>query len=297
MKIVVTGGNGLLGSSIANYLADRYEVISIDKSIPSFFKNSKITYLAIDLSNSQSVSLITKIKPTIIIHCAALIPVATGHMTEQDAYIINCSIDKNIVNVAFETTSYLIYASGTNVYGFEENDYNVTEENLTVITDLYSRVKIESEILIKETLNNYLILRINAPYGRHTTNKTVLTIFSELAVQNKTLQYHGSGTRMQDFTHVNDISSLIYCQLKSESFINGVFNISYGKPISMLNLAELIVKTTESNSEIKASGQIDKQENYKASYSIDKAKTILGWSPKITLQTGIKELLNNMRKC
>jgi len=296
MKIVVTGGNGLLGSSIANYLADSYEVISVDKSAPGFAKNSNITYVAVDLSISQSVPIIAEIRPAVIIHCAALIPVATGHLTDQDAYITNCSIDKNVVKAARETNSYLIYTSGTNVYGFKENDYNVTEENLTVITDLYSRVKIESEILIKETLNKYLILRINAPYGGHTTNQTVLAIFCDLAKQNKPLLYHGSGARMQDFTHVNDISNLIYSQLESKIFTNGVFNISCGKPISMMNLAKLIVHTCESNSEIKSSGLIDVQEEYKADYSIEKAKIQLGWKPKITLKNGISELIKIMKK-
>jgi nucleoside-diphosphate-sugar epimerase len=42
------------------------------------------------------------------------------------------------------------------------------------------------------------------------------------------------------------------------------------------------------------SGSIDNQEDYKASYSIDKAKQLLNWNPKISLEMGIRELMNNI---
>lgn len=295
-KIVVTGGTGLIGSALVSKLKEDFSVYSIDKK-GTDKKNlfSNVNYLNLDLSSKDCISTLESLKPNIIIHCAAIIP--GKNITKESIKKINSKIDENIILLSKKLNSYLIFMSSTIVYGYSNNSFNINEETALKAISSYAEQKIESERLILNMVNRYLILRINAPYGQLRANETVLTIFCQQAIQNKTLQYHGSGTRMQDFTHVNDISSLIYCQLKSESFINGVFNISYGKPISMLNLAELIVKTTESNSEIKASGQIDKQENYKASYSIDKAKTILGWSPKITLQTGIKELLNNMRKC
>ena len=101
---------------------------------------------------------------------------------------------------------------------------------------------------------------------------------------------------MQDFTNVKDITNLIYSKLINRSYTKGIFNISSGKPISMINLAKLIVQTAESNSEIRASGLIDLEEEYKADYSVEKAKIQLGWEPKITLKNGISDLIKIMKK-
>lgn len=292
-KIVVTGGTGLIGSALVSKLKEDFSVYSIDRK-GTDKKNlfSNVNYLNLDLSSKDCISTLENLKPKIIIHCAAIIP--GKNTTKESIKKINSNIDANIILLSKKLNSYLIFMSSTIIYGYSNNTFNINEETALKAISSYAEQKIESERLIMNMVNRYLILRINAPYGQPTANETVLTIFCQQAIQNKPLLYHGSGTRMQDFTHINDISNLIYCQLKSKIFTNGVFNISSGKPISMLNLAKLVVKTAESNSEVKASGQIDLQEEYKADYSIKKAKIQLNWEPKITLRKGISELIKIM---
>ena len=296
-RVIVTGGSGLLGTALVSKLSSRFNIYSIDKKKigdNTLYKN--IIYLNLDLTSEDSISIIESLKPDIIIHCAAIIP-GNVDISEESIREMNTIIDKNIISISAKLNCYLIYMSSTIVYGYSNNIFNIKEDNPLKKISPYAEQKLETEVLITNNINRFLILRINAPYGHPLPNKTVLTFFCEQATQDKTLYYHGSGRRMQDFTNVKDIADLIYFKLKSRSFINGIYNISAGKPISMINLAELIVSISGSDSKIEASGITDEQENYKASYSIEKAKNALSWEPKITLKAGIKELIKIMKKC
>lgn len=295
IKILVTGGNGLLGKSISERLANDYNVYCLSRNLPTSISNRKISYLSVDLSKRESIPIILKIKPKIIIHCATILP-SVSSIGEEDAYKINYAIDKNIITVAQNLYSYLVYLSSTIVYGLKDNDFNIKEDQVTCDTSFYGKLKIESESSIKNVINKYLILRINAPYGKNMVNKTVISIFTRLALDGNPLQYHGSGARMQDFTNVEDIAQLIFNVLRDNNYPKGIFNISFGAPISMKELAKLIVDITGSRSEIEPSGQADIQENYRASYSIKKAQDVLGWNPRISLNTGILELINRFKE-
>jgi UDP-glucuronate decarboxylase len=123
---------------------------------------------------------------------------------------------------------------------------------------------------------------------------TVLTKFIKLALRNESILLHGSGNRMQDFTNTRDIAEMINELILNQNTHHGIFNLSAGMPISMKELANRIIKLTGSNSMVLNSGSIDNQEDYKASYSIDKAKQLLNWNPKISLEMGIRELMNNI---
>lgn len=295
-KILVTGGSGLLGRSIIKTIKQSFDVYSIDKINPSYIKFSNVKYFETDLTNKESLTIIKKINPEILIHCAAVIPEATTYNKEKIRDMNNI-IDGNVISAASELSCYLIYTSSTIVYGYTNSHFNISELEPLIALSPYAKQKIETENLLANKIDRFLILRINAPYGKYIFHKTVLSIFVQLALQGKTLQYHGSGNRMQDFTNVDDIANLLYSLLSGNEYRDGIFNISYGNPICMRDLAQLIVNLVGSESRIEPSGLDDKQENYKASYSIEKAKNILGWNPKISLEMGILELINNLRKC
>ena len=290
MKIIVTGGNGLVGNSIIEKLKDHFEIININRFSQSSINSDKIKHINLDLSDKKSISIIKELNPQIVIHCAAIIP--SNLTNEEEIYRTNTLIDLNVLNAVKDINCKLIYMSSTIVYGYLDNVFNISEDHKLIDFTLYSKQKIESELFINDRIKEYLILRINAPYGGQMRNKTVLNIFIDKALKGESLNYYGFGNRFQDFTNVEDISSFICSTLKLMSFKNGIYNISFGAPIRMRTLAELIIRITGSTSLIEAKGEIDLQENYKASYSILKAKSLLNWNPRITLEKGILKMIN-----
>jgi nucleoside-diphosphate-sugar epimerase len=274
---------------IALRIQNNVDLYLVGRSESNIIKNHNL-FFKIDLLDKQRIKeLVKKIVPDIIIHCAAQIPTSEIPDTLK-LYNLNAQIDDIIFQAIRDTSCKIIYLSGTNVYGYPDFVLNIDESFPLNTSSYYAAQKIEAEQFILQNLSDGLILRLNAPYGLYMRTDTVLTKFIKLALLDLPIEVHGSGTRMQDFTNSRDIAELMYDLIISDNWESGVFNLATEKPISMKELSNLIVNITCSKSVIINSGITDKQENYKASYSVEKSKNILKWNPKITLENGIREI-------
>lgn len=292
LKVLLTGNTGLVGSMIQLKLKESCELYTLGRGESNNFYDDK-RFFKIDLRNNSKLNkLIKKISPDIIIHCAAQTP-GDIYPDSKKLAINNEQIDTSLFKSISKTSCKLIYMSSTIVYGLPKFEYNVDESFPVMNYSYYASQKINAEKYILKNFKNFLILRLNAPYGLNMRNDTVMTKFINQSINNKPILLHGSGNRMQDFTNSKDIAELIYNLLKDQNRNKGVFNISNGMPISMKDLAYTIKKITGSNSEVLYSGLLDEQEDYKASYSTNMAKNLLNWKPQISLESGILELISN----
>ena len=288
-KILLTGASGLIGAQVLARLQPCFNVTSIGRT--SHQVSSASRFVVIDLLSPSSVESIVEENPDIVIHCAATIPAAG--LDEKVIYEQNTKIDEAVISATKLLGAQLIYFSSTIVYGYANDHYNIDEETLPKIISPYSRQKLESEQKIRQHGLSHIILRVNAPYSACMRQRSVITIFIDKALKNETISYHGSGSRMQDFTNANDIATMLFHLLQLDTLPNGIFNISSGCPVSMKSLASCIKDLLPGcQSQILPSGLPDPQEDYKASYSTHKAKTMLGWNPLTTLHNGIADLIS-----
>ncbi len=291
----MTGSTGLVGSMILLKMQDSEELYTAGRYRPSNITNDK-HFFKIDLRDSFGFNqLVKQILPDVIIHCAAQIPSAL-HPDSIELANINEQIDASVFQAASQTACKIIYMSSTIVYGLPNFVLNIDEAYPVVNSSYYAAQKIDAEQYILQNFENGLILRLNAPYGLNMRNDTVMTRFIKYALGNEPILLHGSGNRMQDFTSSRDIACLIHELIIGQNWQHGVFNLSAGMPITMKELATKIVRITGSNGAVLNSGILDEQENYKASYSMEKAKKILNWNPEISLEVGLQELMNNILK-
>lgn len=293
MKVLLTGSTGLVGSMILLKMQDSDELYTVGRDKPADIKNEK-RYFKIDLRDSFEFNQVVKqILPDVIIHCAAQIPSAS-HPDSKELGNINEQIDASVFKAVSQISCKLIYMSSTIVYGLLNFVLNIDESFPVMDSSYYAAQKIDAEQYILQNFDKGLILRLNAPYGLNMRTDTVMTKFIKLALRNEPILLHGSGNRMQDFTNTRDIAGLIHKLIIHQNTQYGVFNVSAGMPISMKELANEIIKLTGSCSVVLNSGSLDEQEDYKASYSIEKAIQLLNWNPEISLEMGIRELMNNI---
>ena len=290
-KVVVTGFSGLVGRAIINVLQNNREVIGVN-----YMGEEKLTWfdnVSIDLSNKSIVEKIDLMQVDTIIHCAALIPNEINSF--EKCRLINSKIDENIYNTLLENEHIqLVFISTANLYRMGTS--KITEASELSLTNDYMAGKVDSEMMYSSLKNKTVMLRINAPYHYSMTANTVLKIFIEKALSNQDIFFHGSGNRMQDFTHTTDIAHAVLNSI-SNSGANGIYNISSGVPISMKELAILVVDTVpECTSNVLASGQPDLQENYKALFDITKAEKELHWKPNISIKEGVEEWIEKCKK-
>jgi len=290
--VLVTGATGLIGEAVCHLmLRDGKSVIATWSRTRPFFSHPRLNWVHCDLTESCRLKQLGKVEA--ILHLAAAIP--SGKTTLEAAAKINQAIDSNILSLVAKLKVRFVYASGTAVYETTSSaiaDY-LTESAPIRPSNVYLEEKIWAEqrgmATMKEMGLPFTSLRICAPYGPRQRHRTVMRIFIERALTGEPLYYFGTGSREQSFTHARDIARAFLLSLDCPG---GVFNIAAPTPISMKELAVMIVKQAGlDESMVVSAGKPDAQEGFKARYSIDAAAKVLGWRPNVPLSEGVAEWL------
>jgi len=164
MKILITGGSGLLGQYLNIELSKDNDILSLyNQNIGNCidFKNIKA-----DITNySQLEKIFKDFLPGIVIHNAAVSnPQTASKLNPKIVYEINVNATKKIAELCNEYKVKLIYTSTDLVYaGYR--DSMLKEDAKLIPISLYAETKLMGEVKIQQTFENYLILRIALLYG------------------------------------------------------------------------------------------------------------------------------------
>jgi UDP-glucose 4-epimerase len=135
-------------------------------------------------------------------------------------------------------------------------------------------------------------LRISSPYGPGMRHLNVLLRFAEAARSGEPITLLGTGERTQDFVHVDDIAAAAISAIDAPG--GDPVIVASGEPISMAELARLVVGIAGSSSAIEHTGRPDPQEGFRADYDLRPALDALGWAPAIRLEVGLRSMLEAM---
>src|SRR5215204_1796270 len=240
MRVVVTGAAGFVGQHVSRKLAQSgVAVIKVVRPHPRLQPIKKADKLSIeaDLTFVDSIVDTIRSKPDKVVHLAAVVPPTFLGSDATAAAETNMKMDENIFSVCRHFGVGVIYASSTSVYG-SRSEGIITELSSCLPQGPYAEVKLLGEKMGEQMLTSaglsFIALRINAPYGPQQQTRTVLLIFLERALKGLSLLYHGTGSRQQDFTYVDDIAEAVLRGINSER--SGTYNISAGAPVSMKRL-------------------------------------------------------------
>lgn len=162
MTILITGGAGRLGYIVAKHcIQEGYKVKAFD--LPNVNWNhiksiKKVEIIKGDITNPNSVAQASKNIETVI-HLAALLP-PNSEIDKELTFEVNIQGTKNILKVNDADTA-IVFASSVSTYGITcDQKFPITETQTQSTHNNYSESKIEAEKLIKESRNNYVILRV-----------------------------------------------------------------------------------------------------------------------------------------
>ena len=285
--ILVTGANGQLGKSVLYRL--------LKTGLPAFGLSS-CSQMDVATSNSfltvspqlEDIMNLDVGDVSTIVHCAAAIPY--GQVSAEKAAELNRKIDDNVLEFSKDRGASCIFISSTSVYGGIYDE--VHEDSLAAPLTSYSLEKLRSENYFLESGVDTTVARISSPYGATKKYANVLWAFIEKACKGDDLTCFGTGARSQDFTYTSDIASFVLLALTRNE--NGIFNVTSGKDISMLSLAELIVNVLRSDSRITVGMVDDPDEDYRAKFSITKANRVFEWFPSVQIADGIFKIREHL---
>ena len=300
MKFVVTGGAGFIGSNIAKLLIKKgHDVIILDNFNTGRKENlesikDKIDLHIVDIKDKKIINEIIN-ESDGIFHQAALANVYESFSKSKEYFDVNVKGTKNIFEIAKENKIKVVFASSSSVYG-EVKIMPITENIDRNPIHPYGQTKLECEFLAekfsKEGLKVIGLRYFNVyGLGQNDAYAGVITKFLNKIKENKSPEIFGDGSQTRDFIFVKDVANANLSAMESEINFE-FFNIGSQKSISILELAQIIIKKSGLNLKPKFKEAL--QGDAKISLSdITLAIKKLQWNPTYKLDKWFEEEVFN----
>ena len=157
LSIIITGANGMLGSSLCQLYDNNHEVYAFHRDKVSL--SSCVSDYSLDLMDLNALETqFSQIKPDLVIHCASMTNMDNCEKMPTKANDMNVVVTENIARACSNKTK-LIYISTDQVYG-DVDDYSEININLQPINQ-YGKTKLKGEQKVRELCNDYIIVRTN----------------------------------------------------------------------------------------------------------------------------------------
>ena len=303
MKALVTGGCGFIGSHLVDrLLSEDFEVTVVDncstgrmENLEHHKENSKLNIIQLDISLDKEKLNSLAGDVDYIYHLAALADIVPSVQQPEVYYNSNVTGTLNVLEAAKNSKGLkkLVYAASSSCFGIP--DKYPTPETAEIKPQYpYALTKRLGEELVLHWNELYKIpsisLRFFNVYGpRSRTSGTYGAVFGTFLAQklaDQPFTVVGDGKQTRDFTYVTDIVDAVYAASRSD--LNGeVLNVGSGNHYSINRLVELLGgKITYIP---KRPGEPD------CTFAdITKIKSKLNWSPSVSFEDGVGEMLKNI---
>ena len=302
MKILVTGGAGFIGSHIVEYLVQRGDSVTVVdnlntgkiENLKSVFK--KINFAQIDIRDFKVLkNLMENIDG--IFHQAAMASVQDSFRIPEKFHDVNVNGTENIFKIATEFGIKVVYASSSSVYG-DTSILPTTESDEKRPINPYAKTKLEKDKLAEQYAKNGLKvigLRYFNVFGPRQSKEYagVIKLFLERIQQGLPPLVNGDGLQIRDFVYVDDVVNANVLSMESDIDFE-FFNIGTGTTISILDLANIIIKF--SGLKIKPIHRPALPGDVRATQAdITKVKTMLKWRPTTSIQDWLKSVVLDIK--
>ncbi|MBP9694870.1 MAG: NAD-dependent epimerase/dehydratase family protein [Candidatus Magasanikbacteria bacterium] len=296
MKVIVTGSSGMIGTRLCEkLLGSGHTVIGIDKKHNNWNPEvDKVTYIC-NLLKGFKIKGPTLDDVDCIIHLAANARVYNS--------VINPVQSRDNFEMTFTVLEFarkngikkIIFSSSREVYG-NLKKRRCTEKDilLEAIESPYSATKIACEVMIQAYRRcygiNFIILRFSNVYGMYDDSDRFIPLVIKRSLQKQDFIIFGKDKTL-DFTYIDDTIHGIYLSLIHFDFSkNKIFNISSGKGTSLSHVFKRI------QSLMNFFGHVSYEENRTGEVvtyvgNITKAKKILGYSPMVPVDGGLRSTI------
>lgn len=331
LRVLITGGAGFIGSQLGWKLhALGHQVILLDNMMFGYWDNLEVDkktfgqFVLGDVMDPRIAPLFTNVD--IVFHFAALSALPVCQSYPRDSMAINVGGVANILELSRQAgVKRFIFASTSAVY--ENNKDAILTEDLPVNPHLlYSLSKYQSELLVKGMAAtnglDTVILRFFNVYGPHQDFRRKSPPFTSYIirelVRGKTPVLHSDGKQKRDYVHVEDLMSLASLCMTHEKAKGEIFNVASGDPYSVNEIYDIVAKALN-KSHIRPryqsaakfweaypnlfAGQnpikmeiLEKEVTKQTVGSFEKAKQLLGWSPKVSMKDGLVDMVNYVMK-
>ena len=311
-KVLVAGGLGFIGLNLVKALLKKgAHVIILNRSAPP-----RILQWLDDLSNDGDYTLLTGETPlfpeqfaeiNVVFNLAGRSGASRSLIEAHSDMQNNIEFHLALLEAIRKASSFprLVFTSSRLVYG-QTGEAVVDEVYPTQPTSLYGLHKLTTEHYHRLYNLHYglpsTILRLTNPYGPYQSPEKkgygVINQFIMMAVRGETISIFGDGKQLRDYIFIDDVvNALMLAGILPEA-ANHIFNIGYGRSISLIDIAKMIV-------EVAGKGHVEqvpwpkldqKVETGDFMCSVAKARQRMDWLPETDWKTGLKQSIDQYER-
>ncbi len=300
MRILITGGAGFLGSTLANALAQAgHEVLALDDlstGDPARLNEQVLFHRGRIQDRPKLWTLLQGVQ--CVYHLAARVLVAESLLYPGEYNAVNVGGTVALLEAMRDVgVPRLILASSGAVYG-EQMTQPIAEDAVPNPQSPYAVSKLAAEYYV-HTIGalwgiTTVALRIFNAYGPGQqllpAHSPVVPRFLKQAQSGGSLVIFGSGRQTRDFVYVDDVVRALTAALKADNIARRTINVGSGTETSINELAQTILRLTHSHSNIiRRQGESGGVSRLQADISL--ARQLLHYTPKVTLEDGLQRML------
>jgi len=311
MRVFITGGAGFIGSHLCDALISRGDEVTVLDNLSTGSQEnishlkSRIEVTQGDIRDKALVESLVA-NSDLVLHMAAALGVDNILENPIESISTNFYGSEVVLNAALKYDKRILIASTSEIYGKNSKQPLSETDDRVIGTPQKLRWTYSDAKALEEATAHFLFLtkqirvttiRFFNTVGPRQTGKYGMVIprFVRAAIDNEPLKIFGDGSQSRVFCHVSDSVKAILALSINNKTIGEVFNIGGKGEISILELAKLIIRQTNSKSEITFT---DYEDAYAAGFEemarrvpdISKLTKFTGWEPMLSLETIIDDV-------
>ena len=317
---LVTGGAGFIGSHLSErLLAAGWEVYSLDDlstgSETNVFHLSQNPSFHLTVESVLSSSVVSELvhRCDVVYHLAAAVGVRLIVERPGHTLLTNVRGTENVLEYASRFGKPILIASSSEVYGdHRAEDLPLAEDARRIYGPTtakrwaYADSKAMDEFLAlarhEEDGLHCVIARLFNTVGPRQSGEygNVIPRFVQAALAGEPLEIHGDGSQTRCFCHVDDTARGLVSLMDASAAAGRIFNVGSTESVTILELAERILRLTGSSSELvfvpyeEVYGH-GVEEMFQRKPAIEKIKAATGWEPTITLDEILTQVVEHAR--
>jgi UDP-glucose 4-epimerase len=296
-RLLITGGMGAIGKNLAAAAINKgFDVVVLDdfSSAGGGYLDKKVQVHKGSIEDHALYEKILNDSVEYVIHLAALFANQNSVDNPRADLCTNGLGSLNVARISAQASiKRVVYASSSCVYknssvamsetsdiGDFDTPYALTKYLGEKYFELYGHLD-ELDYSIVRIFNSY------GPYELPGKYRNVIPNFLRFAMNREPLPILGTGSETRDFTYVTDIAEGMLLALITPEAKGEIFNLGNGKETSIIELANAINEISGNPAGVEFHERRNWDHVTKRLSNIDKAQTILGYSPKVSFENGL----------